>query len=65
MESNAGRAEALRRACPDNVRVQLLDAGHCPHDEAPAAVNAGLLEFLEPITLGVDKGPSAEALLAT
>lgn len=42
----AGRAEALRQCC-SNVEVKLLQAGHCPHDEAPAAVNAALLEFLE------------------
>lgn len=41
-----GRAEALAAACP-NVAVQLVDAGHCPHDEAPAAVNAVLLVFLD------------------
>ena len=23
-----------------------MQAGHCPHDEAPALVNAALLEFL-------------------
>jgi hypothetical protein len=41
----AGRAEALRKCCP-NVDVKLLNAGHCPHDEAPTAVNEALLEFL-------------------
>lgn len=41
----AGRAEALRKCC-SNVDVKLLNAGHCPHDEAPAAVNEALLEFL-------------------
>ena len=41
----AGRAEALQQCCP-NVDVKLLNAGHCPHDEAPAAVNEALLEFL-------------------
>lgn len=42
-----------------------MDAGHCPHDEAPAAVNAALLAFLEGLSL--DRGgaaPTAEALLA-
>ena len=39
-------AQGLRAACPHNVEVQLLQAGHCPHDEAPALVNAALLEFV-------------------
>ncbi len=38
--------QALRAACPHNVEVQLVQAGHCPHDEAPALVNAALVEFL-------------------
>jgi pimeloyl-ACP methyl ester carboxylesterase len=29
-----------------NVRVELLQAGHCPHDEAPEAVNRALLQFM-------------------
>ncbi len=38
--------QALRAACPHNVEVQLVQAGHCPHDEAPTLVNAALEEFL-------------------
>jgi pimeloyl-ACP methyl ester carboxylesterase len=26
--------------------MTLLQAGHCPHDEAPADVNAALMEFI-------------------
>ena len=39
-----GRAAALVGACP-NAGLQLLDAGHCPHDEAPEAVSAALDAF--------------------
>ncbi len=39
--------QALKAACPHNVEVQLVQAGHCPHDEVPALVNAALLEFLQ------------------
>ena len=38
------RAAALDAACR-NVRVQLIDGGHCPHDEVPAAFNQALLGF--------------------
>ncbi len=38
--------QALRAACPRNVEVQLVQAGHCPHDEAPSLVNAALLDFV-------------------
>ena len=45
--SNAvARAMELEAACR-NVRVQMLDAGHCPHDEVPHVVNDGLLNFME------------------
>jgi len=48
--SNAvARANGLRDAC-NNVEVQLLDAGHCPHDEVPHLVNEGLLKFMNKVT---------------
>ncbi|KAK9905885.1 hypothetical protein WJX75_008118 [Coccomyxa subellipsoidea] len=43
-----GRAQALQDSCP-NVSVHLLDAGHCPHDEAPAKFNKALLAFVEDV----------------
>lgn len=44
--SNAvARAKELQAAC-HNVRVQMLDAGHCPHDEVPHIVNDALLSFM-------------------
>eukprot|EP00208_Stichococcus_sp_RCC1054_P008027 CAMPEP_0206150500 /NCGR_PEP_ID=MMETSP1473-20131121/38333_1 /ASSEMBLY_ACC=CAM_ASM_001109 /TAXON_ID=1461547 /ORGANISM="Stichococcus sp, Strain RCC1054" /LENGTH=795 /DNA_ID=CAMNT_0053548005 /DNA_START=103 /DNA_END=2489 /DNA_ORIENTATION=+ len=59
-----GRAASLKEACT-NVELQLVEAGHCPHDEAPAAVNAALLAFLEGLSLdGPGTAPAAEALLA-
>jgi hypothetical protein len=42
----AGRAAQLKELCP-NVQLLLLQAGHCPHDEVPEQVNAGLLDFAE------------------
>jgi pimeloyl-ACP methyl ester carboxylesterase len=42
---SAGRAKELQQCCP-NVDVKMLNAGHCPHDEAPEIVNEALLEFL-------------------
>jgi hypothetical protein len=29
------------------VEVELIEAGHCPHDEAPAIVNERLQKFVE------------------
>ncbi len=39
------RAQQLGSLCP-NVDVVLLDAGHCPHDEQPALVNDGIVDFV-------------------
>lgn len=57
-----GRAAALGRLCP-RARVVLLDAGHCPMDEAPEAVNAALTEFVLSDVMGakVARGPAALA----
>ena len=47
--SNAvARAKELEAAC-QNVQVQMVDAGHCPHDEVPHIVNAELLSFMQTI----------------
>jgi len=46
--------QALLDACPENVKVELLKAGHCPHDESPAEVNAALLRFIETRVLAVN-----------
>ncbi|KAG1659816.1 hypothetical protein FOA52_002153 [Chlamydomonas sp. UWO 241] len=40
------RAAEIKAACPDNVAVVLVEAGHCPHDEQPGPVNDALLAFL-------------------
>jgi pimeloyl-ACP methyl ester carboxylesterase len=29
------RAKDLAKTCPDYVRMVLVEAGHCPHDEQP------------------------------
>jgi hypothetical protein len=36
--------------CP-GLRVWAIQAGHCPHDEAPQAVNVALLEFVAEMVL--------------
>ena len=41
-----GRAKELHRLC-ENVKVVMLDAGHCPHDEVPAEFNIRFVEFLK------------------
>ena len=49
MTSGGGRfGEPSRRA---ERRVSVA-AGHCPQDEAPEAVNKGLLDFAEQLRLG-------------
>jgi pimeloyl-ACP methyl ester carboxylesterase len=39
-------AERMRDLYPAAKRVG-LDAGHCPHDEVPDAVNSELLQWIE------------------
>eukprot|EP00878_Enallax_costatus_P025088 GHUV01026809.1.p1 GENE.GHUV01026809.1~~GHUV01026809.1.p1 ORF type:complete len:155 (+),score=40.44 GHUV01026809.1:964-1428(+) len=41
-----GRAAQLSSLCP-GLRVWEVQAGHCPHDEAPEAINAALLQFVD------------------
>ena len=56
--SNAvARAKELEEAC-NNVQVQLLDAGHCPHDEVPHIVNERLLQFVNKVTSSEEQRPS-------
>lgn len=43
------RAKQLEELCP-NVEVKRLEAGHCPHDEVPAEVNAALIEWIRRIS---------------
>ena len=53
--SNAvARANELKEAC-SNVEVQLLDAGHCPHDEVPHLVNKSLLSFMRKVVSAEEK----------
>ena len=42
----AGRRAAFQRHAPAATSEVVLEAGHCPHDEVPAQVNAALLEWL-------------------
>jgi len=41
-----GRRASFLKHVPPSTREVLLEAGHCPHDEVPAPVNAALLEWL-------------------
>lgn len=41
-----GRAQTIDRLC-ENAEIQLLNAGHCCHDEVPEAFNAALLEWID------------------
>ena len=43
----AGRRAAFQRHAPAATTEVVLEAGHCPHDEVPAQVNAALLEWLK------------------
>jgi hypothetical protein len=45
-----GRAKQLQAECP-GLKVWAINAGHCPHDEAPTEVNTALLEFVEQMVL--------------
>lgn len=63
--SNAvARAKELETACR-NVRVQMLDAGHCPHDEVPHIVNDGLLSFMQTVVCEGQSADVQEAVSAT
>lgn len=46
------KAQACAEACGVDVRRVSVAAGHCPQDEAPEAVNKGLLDFAEQLRLG-------------
>lgn len=59
-----GRAEQLGRLCPDNVSVVLLNASHCPHDEAPQLVNKGLLDFIAAKVLTTAAAPAGHSASA-
>ncbi|WP_050757231.1 alpha/beta fold hydrolase [Cyanobium sp. PCC 7001] len=41
-----GRRAAFQRHAPAGTTEVVLEAGHCPHDEVPAQVNAALLQWL-------------------
>lgn len=43
-------ADKMQHLYPNCKRVS-IDAGHCPHDEAPDAVNAAIREFMEELNL--------------
>jgi len=43
-----GRAEQMRRLVgEEELRVELVEAGHCPHDEVPELFNAAVDAFFE------------------
>jgi pimeloyl-ACP methyl ester carboxylesterase len=48
----AGRRASFQRHAPADTREVVLEAGHCPHDEVPAQVNAALLALLADLPAG-------------
>jgi pimeloyl-ACP methyl ester carboxylesterase len=42
----AGRRALFQHHAPAATTEVVLEAGHCPHDEVPALVNAELLQWL-------------------
>eukprot|EP01026_Neomeris_dumetosa_P008010 TRINITY_DN1250_c1_g1_i3.p2 TRINITY_DN1250_c1_g1~~TRINITY_DN1250_c1_g1_i3.p2 ORF type:complete len:237 (+),score=1.86 TRINITY_DN1250_c1_g1_i3:3-713(+) len=57
------RALQLEKLC-SNINIELLQAGHCPHDEVPELVNHRILEFADqlclklPLSLDLEEVPS-------
>ena len=45
------KAQDCAKACGVDVRRVSIDAGHCPQDEAPEAVNKGLIDFANELNL--------------
>ena len=54
------RAKEMKRLC-ENVKVVLVEAGHCPFDEAPEFCNTELLKFMGSLPRAQ---PAAEAVLS-
>jgi pimeloyl-ACP methyl ester carboxylesterase len=54
----AGRRANFQRHAPAATREVVMEAGHCPHDEVPAQVNAALLDWLADLPAG---SPPADA----
>jgi pimeloyl-ACP methyl ester carboxylesterase len=55
----AGRRASFQRHAPPDTREVVLEAGHCPHDEVPAPVNAALLEWLASLPEAPAPSPGA------
>ncbi len=45
----AGRADQMKRLVGAQLRMELVDAGHCPHDEVPDRFNAAVDAFVAAI----------------
>ena len=61
MSNAKDRAKELKAAC-SNVEVELLNAGHCPHDEVPHMVNRGLLDFMQKVAQSQSSEAQADML---
>jgi pimeloyl-ACP methyl ester carboxylesterase len=55
----AGRRAAFQRHAPAATTEVVLEAGHCPHDEVPALVNAALLEWMAGLPRAAAEPPAA------
>jgi pimeloyl-ACP methyl ester carboxylesterase len=60
----AGRRASFQRHAPAATREVVLDAGHCPHDEVPAPVNAALLDWLSALPAQAGAQAGAEPVQA-
>jgi pimeloyl-ACP methyl ester carboxylesterase len=54
----AGRRVSFARHAPPDTRDVVLEAGHCPHDEVPAQVNAALIDWLRTLTPATPATPA-------
>jgi pimeloyl-ACP methyl ester carboxylesterase len=61
----AGRRANFQRHAPADTREVVLEAGHCPHDEVPAQVNAALLDWLASLPGGASAPGAAMARVET
>lgn len=51
------RAKQIGELCPE-ARIELLQAGHCPHDECDKEFSAALLRFVRDVEGGTLAGPA-------
>lgn len=55
-----GRANQMDAACA-NATLNLIKAGHCPHDEAPQLVNAAIVDWVAAEVFPAEETPAGAA----